>query len=70
MSGFHNIRVSMMGDMTVLLCSDKADEVKEVVQTKCWWCSLFEKVVPWSPELITNHRVTWLRCYGVPIHAW
>jgi hypothetical protein len=45
-------------------------EVKEVMETVGWWCSLFEHVVPWTPELTSNDRVTWIRCYGVPVHAW
>ncbi|KAK2377288.1 hypothetical protein QL285_077987 [Trifolium repens] len=59
-----------MGYRKILLWSDRLEEVKEVVETVGWWCSLFEKVVPWSPEIVTNDRVTWLRCYGVPQHAW
>jgi hypothetical protein len=70
MSGFHSLRVIAMGHMQVLLWSDKADEVKEVVETAGWWCSLFQSVVPWSPELVSNHRAIWLNCYGVPTHAW
>ncbi|GAU32573.1 hypothetical protein TSUD_218320 [Trifolium subterraneum] len=70
MSGFHSLRVIVMGYKQILLWSDKADEVKEVVETVGWWCSLFERVVPWSQELITSHRVIWLSCYGVHIHAW
>ncbi|GAU09987.1 hypothetical protein TSUD_393040 [Trifolium subterraneum] len=70
MSGFHSLKVTVMGFKQVLLWSDKADEVKEVVETVGWWCSLFEKLVPWSPDLISNHRVIWLGCFGVPIHAW
>jgi hypothetical protein len=54
----------------VLLWSDRVGEVKEVVETVGGWCSLFEKVLPWSPELVTKHRAAWLRCYGVPLHAW
>jgi hypothetical protein len=45
-------------------------EVKEVVENVGWWCSLFERLVPWAPELVSNQRVTWLRCFGVPVHAW
>jgi hypothetical protein len=40
------------------------------VESVGWWCSLLERVVPWSPVLISNHRATWLRCYEVPLHAW
>ncbi|GAU47734.1 hypothetical protein TSUD_386930 [Trifolium subterraneum] len=28
------------------------------------------KVVPWSSALVSNQRVTWIRCFGVPLHAW
>jgi hypothetical protein len=70
MAGFQSLRVTALGYRQILLWSKKVDEVKEIVGTVGWWCALFESVVPWSPELISNHRVTWLRCYGVPIHAW
>jgi hypothetical protein len=70
MDGFHGLNVCTMGFMTVLIWSNKVEEVKEVVETVGWWCSLFEKVVPWSPELVSNKRVAWLRCFGVPPHAW
>jgi hypothetical protein len=70
MNGFQSLRVTKMGYSQVLLWSDKRDEVKEVVGTVGWWCSLFERVVPWLPELVSNTRVSWLRCHGVPTHAW
>ncbi|MCI09501.1 RNA recognition motif, partial [Trifolium medium] len=44
MSGFHNLRVCVLGHMAVLFWSDKVDEVKEMVETVGWWCSLFEKL--------------------------
>jgi hypothetical protein len=67
MEGRFTFKVSALGFRKVLLWSDKVGEVKEVVETVGWWCSLFEKVVPWAPELVSNQRVTWLRCFGVPI---
>jgi hypothetical protein len=70
MEGRTGFKVSALGFRKVLLWSDKAEEVKEVVESMGWWWSLFERMIPWSPELISNDRVTWLRCYGVPVHAW
>jgi hypothetical protein len=70
MDGFHNLKICSLGFMKILLWSDKVGEVKEVVESMGWWCSLFERVVPWSPLLVSNHRATWIRCYGVPLHAW
>jgi hypothetical protein len=69
MEGRTSFKVSALGFRKVLLWSDKAGEVKEVVESMGWWWSLFERMIPWSPELISNDRVTWLRCYGVPVHA-
>lgn len=31
---------------------------------------LFSEIRPWTPEAVDNERLTWLRCYGVPCHAW
>ncbi|GAU38294.1 hypothetical protein TSUD_157790 [Trifolium subterraneum] len=70
MGGFQNLNVSAMGFRMVLLWSKKKEEVKEVVETVGWWCTLFERLIPWSPSLVTNHRTTWIRCFGVPTHAW
>jgi hypothetical protein len=70
MDGFHGIQVCEMGYRKILLWSNKREEVKEVIETVGWWCSMFEKVVPWSPALVTSERAIWLRCYGVPHHAW
>jgi hypothetical protein len=70
MDGFYGLNVTAMGHRMVLLWSDIGGEVKKVIENVGWWCSLFEKVIPWSPELVSNQRVVWLRCYGVPLHAW
>ncbi|GAU40168.1 hypothetical protein TSUD_292720 [Trifolium subterraneum] len=70
MDGLQYLKVCVLGFMKILLWSDKVGEVKEVVESVGWWCSLFEKVVPWSPALVSNQRVTWIRYYGVPLHAW
>jgi hypothetical protein len=70
MDGFKQLKVCALGYQKIHLWSETAGEVKEVVEKVGWWCYLFEKVVPWTPELVTDERVTWLRCYEVPLHAW
>jgi hypothetical protein len=70
MNGFQGLKVCAFGHLQILLWSEKIGEVEEVMSTVGWWCSMFEKLVPWSPELVVNSRVAWLRCYGVPTHAW
>jgi hypothetical protein len=70
MDGFQSVKVCPLGYMTVLIWSEKVEEVKEIMETVGWWCSLFEKVIPWSPDAVSNSRAVWIRCYGVPPHAW
>ncbi|KAK2420192.1 zinc finger CCCH domain-containing protein [Trifolium repens] len=70
MDGFHNLKVCSLGFAKIVLWSDKAGEVKELVETVGWWCSLFERLVPWSPLLTSNNRAIWIRCFGIPLHAW
>jgi hypothetical protein len=62
MDGFYGLNVTAMGHLMVLLWSDKIGVVKKVVETVGLWCSLFEKVIPWSSEVVSNQRAAWLRC--------
>ncbi|MCH93579.1 DUF4283 domain protein, partial [Trifolium medium] len=70
MDGYHNMRVLPLGHQKVLLSSTVEDEVKEVVGSVGWWCTWFDRFEEWSPELVSNQRSIWLRCFGVPLHAW
>ncbi|GAU24086.1 hypothetical protein TSUD_388790 [Trifolium subterraneum] len=70
LDGYQNIKVSPLGHLKVLLTSAVAGEVKDLVGTVGWWCTWFDRFEEWSPELVSHHRSTWLRCFGVPLHAW
>ncbi|GAU49741.1 hypothetical protein TSUD_43280 [Trifolium subterraneum] len=70
MDGYHNIRVAPLGHLRVLLSSSVEGEVRDVVKTVGWWCTYFDRFEEWSPETISNQRAVWLKCYGVPLHAW
>lgn len=30
----------------------------------------FDEIRSWSSREIDNERLVWLRCYGIPAHAW
>jgi hypothetical protein len=70
MDGYQNIKVIPLGHRKVLLTSKEDGDVQDLIGTVGWWCTWFEKFEDWSPELVSNHRTTWLRCFGVPLHAW
>jgi hypothetical protein len=56
--------------MKVLISSSVEGEVKEIANSVGWWCTVFEKFEEWSPSWVSNQRVVWLNCYGVPLHVW
>ncbi|GAU19605.1 hypothetical protein TSUD_383000 [Trifolium subterraneum] len=49
MDGFQNLKICALRYRMILPWSDKVGEVKELMESVGWWCSLFERVVPWSP---------------------
>jgi hypothetical protein len=70
MDGYPNLKITPLGHLKVLLSSPVMGEVQEVVGSVGWWCTWFDRFEEWSPELVSNQRVSWLSCYGVPLHAW
>jgi hypothetical protein len=69
MDGYPNLKITPLGHLKVLLSSPVMGEVQEVVGSVGWWCTWFERFEEWSPELVSNQRVSWLSSYGVPLHA-
>jgi hypothetical protein len=70
LDGYQNIKVAPLGYLKVLISSFVAGEVAEVVSTVGWWCTWFDRFEEWSPNLVSNQRSIWVRCFGVPLHAW
>jgi hypothetical protein len=70
MDGYHHIKITPLGFLKVLVSSKVEGEVKEVVGAVGWWSTLFERFEEWSPSWASNQRVTWLHCFGVPLHTW
>ncbi|GKU90659.1 hypothetical protein SLEP1_g4626 [Rubroshorea leprosula] len=71
MEGYFTCRLRAMGGKLILLdCEDKG-ELKELVQGAASWLSQwFSEIKPWSPITVAKERFVWLRCLGVPLHAW
>ncbi|GKV09910.1 hypothetical protein SLEP1_g21342 [Rubroshorea leprosula] len=71
MEGYFSCKVRPMGGRLVLLEGGDKDEIKDLVETTPEWLGQwFEEVKPWSPSSIAQERFVWIRCQGVPIHAW
>ncbi|XP_027362640.1 uncharacterized protein LOC113870247 [Abrus precatorius] len=69
--GMLDINLTTMGDDIVLVESDAGvDLVDTVSLNKLWWEKWFYDLREWHPSMVAVRRVTWVRCYGVPLHAW
>jgi hypothetical protein len=71
LEGIHEIKATNMGGNLVLLQGSCAGELEEVMRcNKVWWDKCFSKIIPWSPNLVSESRETWIQIFGIPLHAW
>jgi len=69
--GMSLVRVRSLGDNLALLTPREGVNMKEVIDlNKGWFESVFQKIEPWTEESIAEHRVVWVRCYGLPLPLW
>ncbi|GKU94470.1 hypothetical protein SLEP1_g7966 [Rubroshorea leprosula] len=71
MEGHFSYRIRAIGGRLVLMdCEDK-EELKVLVKSASEWLGQwFEKVCPWTPDLVAKERFVWIRCQGVPLNIW
>lgn len=71
MQGFFLIKITPLGANKVLM-----DEMEEgiipalISDASSWVYEMFEDIRQWSPDDIDNERAVWVRCHGIPTHAW
>lgn len=69
--GYFNIKATPLGANLCFLEEQEEGEIKCMIEEdKEWIASWFSEIRPWSPKDVDNERVTWMRCYGLPCHAW
>jgi hypothetical protein len=71
MEGYGWITATFMGGNMVLLSSKTSQSIKEAVEGNVtWWEGWFRSILEWSLDLFSDRRAVWLRCRGIPLHAW
>lgn len=69
--GYFRIKVTPVGTNLCLLEEEKEGEIDVIVlEDKEWIEKWFSVIRPWTLDAVDNERLTWIRCYGVPCHAW
>ncbi|XP_057432943.1 uncharacterized protein LOC130725766 [Lotus japonicus] len=71
LEGNATVQVRYMGDDLVLITGPEGVELEGILQEAEEWLKEFVvKLQPWSPSIAFTCRVTWVRCYGVPLNLW
>lgn len=71
MEGYFNIKATPLGANLVLLePNDGVDVAKVVEEAKGWVEDWFDEIKAWSPMEIDKERLVWVKCFGIPYHAW
>ncbi|GKV47547.1 hypothetical protein SLEP1_g54442 [Rubroshorea leprosula] len=71
MEGVFYCKIRAMGGRLVLIEGNEYEDLKELVENgKDWLGNWFEEIKPWSPNMVARERFAWIRCLGLPPHAW
>lgn len=69
--GYFAICVMPLGAKLCLLEDRDEGEMEALLEEGCDWLQQwFKKIKKWQPSDVDIEQVTWVRCYGVPCHAW
>ncbi|CAL0309784.1 unnamed protein product [Lupinus luteus] len=69
--GFLTVTAHTLGGDLVLISPAAGEVLSEVLKdAKDWIAAIFSSFVPWSEDLVVGCRDVWLRCQGIPPHAW
>ncbi|XP_058768565.1 uncharacterized protein LOC131642306 [Vicia villosa] len=71
LEGYFDVKVSPLGPNLCLLESFEDGDVDALVEGGVdWWKQWFTSIKRWQPEDVDEERITWVRCFGIPCHAW
>lgn len=69
--GFFDVKATPLGANLVLLEAEDDEAIPNLINNaKDWIGDWFEEIRSWCPSEIDNERLVWLKCYGIPAHAW
>lgn len=65
------IKITPLGANLCLMEENEDDKLKALVDSAPEWiCEWFSEIRPWKSDDVDNDKMTWLRVFGVPCHAW
>lgn len=71
LEGLHYVRARYMGDNLVLLTGEEGAKVIDIWKKAGGWLrEIFDDIQPWSPKMVPERRIIWVKCEGIPLHLW
>ncbi|KAK6145750.1 hypothetical protein DH2020_019619 [Rehmannia glutinosa] len=69
--GFQSIRILKAGHNTIIMKADCKKDMEDLLKEEYqWFESWFEWIHPWDSRAYRTERRCWIKCFGIPIHAW
>lgn len=69
--GYFSVKATEMGANLVLLESLEEGEMEALIEgAQDWLSTWFSDLRKWNPNEVDDEYLTWVKCYGIPIHAW
>ncbi|KAJ4840289.1 hypothetical protein Tsubulata_023411 [Turnera subulata] len=63
--------IKLMGGNQALLSFQSPEEMTSALQShQDLLSNYFSRIKPWSPQDVSRQRISWITCYGVPLHVW
>lgn len=71
MQGVFSVKITPIGANSVLMEDVEEGTLEELVNdTGGWLYEWFEDIRSWQPYVRDAERFVWIRCHGIPTHAW
>ena len=69
--GLSRLRARSLGDNLTLLTPKEGEHARDIIKdNKEWFDGFFTSIKPWMVSCVADHKLTWLRCYGLPLPFW
>lgn len=69
--GVTSVRVVPIGGSQVLLKPVDGEDLEDLIRdTGGFLENWFSRIVKWTPMEVPREHYTWIRCQGIPLHAW
>ena len=69
--GLNRLRARKLGDNLILLTPREGEKAKDIIKDNNeWFDNVFTSIKSWMTSCVADHKLMWLRCYGISLPYW